>query len=273
MLTHPAKCSLIAVLTALIVCTTAAAQPTPATVVLGSDYFTTVYPPGGTDNFPGIGSVTFKGLPVGPGATDTIVQRIADVTINGGSAPVLNMAALSLESTAPVNLGGSFFDVFVTLDTRTNPATGGLLHPSTGSIAINGTTAGGTWNSTLDVFFEAHFLPVGGGTGFSVFNGDPGGPFGGAPLVLMTTGADWIPNPCPGCLTVMGPLGDLAANVHTGLGPGEVDFFPVPVPGGIHTGPHPVNPTSTPEPSSILLLGPAGIGLLWKLRARRSGPV
>ena len=57
------------------------------TVVLGSDYFHTstasVF-----DFGPGIGLVNFMGNPVGPGNTDTIVQRQADATINGGAIPI-----------------------------------------------------------------------------------------------------------------------------------------------------------------------------------------
>jgi hypothetical protein len=85
---------------------------TSPTVALGSDYFQSQ---AGTQfNFGGpIGLVNFMGLPIGPGNTDTLVQRQADATINGSAIP-LQMTALSLESLAPVNVGGSFFDAFVT---------------------------------------------------------------------------------------------------------------------------------------------------------------
>ena len=67
-------------------------------VALGSDYFQTN--PGTFFNFgPTIGIVNFIGSPIGPGMTDTIVQRLNDVVINGGSGTI-QITALSLVSTA-----------------------------------------------------------------------------------------------------------------------------------------------------------------------------
>jgi hypothetical protein len=121
MLTRLAKLSFVAVI-ALSLSAIAAAQPSPLTVALGSDYLQTQ--PGSSFNFgPGIGVVNFMGVPltgalIPPGyqqslaGTDTIVQRQADADINGNPIPI-QLMALSVESTAPVNVGGSFFDVFV----------------------------------------------------------------------------------------------------------------------------------------------------------------
>ena len=92
------------------------AKADAASVLLGSDYLTTL--PGTFFDFPGIGVVPLEGRPIGPGNTDTIVQRQEDANLPGmGSSDTIpiEMVALSLQSTAPVNIGGSFFDVFVEL--------------------------------------------------------------------------------------------------------------------------------------------------------------
>jgi hypothetical protein len=263
MLTRFTKWSLAVVLAALVLCTTATAQ-SRQTVALGSDFLQTQ--PGSNFNFgPGIGVVDFMGLPlkggqIPPGyqmslaATDTIVQRQADAFINGNAIPI-QLMALSMESTAPVNVGGSFFDVFVTLD----PAN---LANDVGMMSIMGSLAGGTFNSFFDVFFDAHFAPVGTGQPFDVFSS----------IMLSQNGAAWSPTPPANAVIVTGPFGDQFANTHTGLPSTEVDFWPCAVTpcsedssGAAH---HVVSP-ATPEPSTLLLLGPAGFGLLWKLRARR----
>src|SRR5260221_6761218 len=153
-------------------------DPTVPSVALGSDYFATQ--PGTHFNFGGgIGDVNLLGLPIGPFNTDTIIQRRADAVLGGQPIPI-QMVALSLKSTAPVSVGGSFFDVFITLD----PAN---LANDTGTMSIAGnTTAGGTFSSALNVFFQAHFAPTGAGSAFDVFNqvavtssGTPWGPAAG----------------------------------------------------------------------------------------------
>jgi hypothetical protein len=122
-------------------------------------------------------------------------------------------------------VGGSFFDVFVTLD----PVN---LANDTGHIMINGTLAGGTLLlMDLNVFFDAHFAPIGAGSPFDVF------------LSIMlstppTPPQGWLPTPPPFAVAVAGldcdlstctaaqMAADQAANVHTSLAANEVDFFP-----------------------------------------------
>jgi len=216
------------------------------TVVAGTDYFQTGA--GTADTFPGIGLIHFKGVPISPslGVTDTIVERLNDVQLDGTTR--LLMTALSLESVAPVMVGGSFFDVFVTLDPN---------NVSTGDMLIMGTTAGGTFNSTLNVFFDAHFQPTSptNGQPFDIFN----------MLTLTTTGGTWSPTPPHGALLVTRPYPNLSANNHTGLTTDQVDFWPGPQ----HTGPHQVDPTM-PEPATF---GPLALVLglgAWKFRPRRT---
>lgn len=223
---------------------------TVPTVVLGTDYFQTQ--PGTFFNFgPGIGNVYFKGLPIGPFSTDTIIQRQANATINGGAIPI-QMTALSLQSSQPVIFNGQAYEVFVTLD----PA---HLAQDTGTLTVLGTLAGGTFNSTLNVYFLATFVPVGGGQNIVIPNHG----------TLSQTGGTWSPTPPPHAVIVRGPVGNQAANLHQGLGPLEVDFFASGT--EFHfgeSGEHKVRPAVTPEPSALLLTGPAlaALFLRWRLR-------
>ena len=259
MLTRVQKWSLLVGLAVMVLGASASAQSGCANgapcVALGSDYLQTQ--PGTFFNFGSpIGTVNFMGLPIGPGLTDTIVQRQADAFINVGSIPI-QLVALSMESTAPVNVHGSFFDVFVTLD----PAN---LGKDVGMMSIMGTLGGGTFTSFFDVFFDAHFAPVSTGQPFDVFDH----------ISLSNGGSAWSPTPPPNAVIVTGPFGNQNANTHTGLPTNFVDFWPCSVApciedasGAAH---HVVKTAPSPEPSTLLLLGPAGLGVLWRMRARRA---
>ena len=234
-------------------------EPLTPSVALGSDYFQTAA--GTFFNFGGsIGSVNFMGLPIGPGNTDTIVQRQADASIGGPAIPI-QIVALSLESTAPVNIGGSFFDVFVTLD----PAN---LTNDTGTMSIGGTTAGGTFSSNLNVFFDAHFQPVSTGSAFDVLSS----------ISLSNAGSLWSSTPSGLIVNGVddGSVGDQNANQHSGLlgcpplrGNGcEVDFFVTGQLSETNTGEAHVVTDATPEPRMLFLLIPALIALSLKRRLR-----
>jgi hypothetical protein len=175
----------------------------PGIVVRGTDYFQTVP---GVSNVSGtwfdfggpIGIVDFIWLPVGPGNTDTIVQRQADADLTMPSPIPLRIVTLSLESTSAVDISGSFFRVFVTLD----PAN---LSRDIGTMTVMGNTAtGGTFTSSLDVFFDAHFQPVTTGSPFDVLS----------EISLDNFGTSWTPTPPPGAVVVYGPVGDQQANCH-----------------------------------------------------------
>lgn len=151
---------------------------------------------------------------------------------------------------------GNLYNVSLTLDSK-------QLANDTGSIKIMGnTTTGGTFTSSLNVFFDAFFKPTGGGSPFDIKS----------EVTLTNTGAAWSPTPEAGTLLVKGPLGSQQADCHTNpdcLVPGssEVDFF---LQGSLMEcndpdGCHVVKPVS--EPAALLLVVPALIGMFWKLRS------
>jgi hypothetical protein len=238
-----------AVLALLGFCAAPPSQAAP-TVLLGTDYFQTVGE--AVDSLPGIGPVTFVGNRIGPGSTDTIVQRLEDADLSSGMDTIpIQMTALSLKTKKhePVAVGGSFFDVFVTLDPN-------HLADSVGDMTILGDVTGGTWESNLAVFFQAHFQERGGGLTFDVFD----------VLRLSSTGGTWGPTPPFGAVIVEGPVGDQAANQHFGLSPDQTDFW-----NGVnvvHQGPHPVNHT-IPEASSLAPIVTLGLILTCFVRRHK----
>lgn len=211
-------------------------------VVLGSDYLTTQ--PGTFFDFPVLGPVNFQGLPIGPGSTDTIVQRqeTAILPAVGSSDTIqVELVALSLQSVAPVNIGGSFFDVFVTLD----PAAA-----STGTMTIrhefaDGTPGGeGTFDIQVNVLFIAAFVPVGGGPPLQEVAGQ---------ILLASTGGAWQHTPPPGALLVPAPpASDQDGNLHRSRLP--QDFFPLGVSLTGERGAYVGELASVPVPATGLLL-------------------
>jgi len=219
------------------------------TVVLGTDYLISL--PNAHFTLPGgVGPILFKGKPIGPGATDTIVQRTSDITIGAiNTVPNLQITALSLVSTnLPIPLYAMLDPTKLALDT--------------GIMNIFGTTAGGTFDtSSFNVFFDI----------CSTADCQSGSLVAQGSVDLSSTGTKWFPR---GVSLVQGPVGDQAADFHTGLGPSEVDFF---FPGIIlHVGgPHPVV-EAVPEPSTwaMMLLGFAGVGLAaYRQKRKRSAAV
>ena len=192
-----------------------------------------------------LGSVALQGLPIGPGDTDTIVRRAGELPSGGVGAIDIELVALSLQSSAPIDFGGSFFDVFVTINALGLP---GLsqpdpLQPSLGMITVtthDDAAGGGTFDSFFDVFADVTLVPVG-----------PGQPFHtpAPPLHLENVGGTWSHDPAPGSPETR----NFPAN----------GFYPGPIP---HQGAHPVVPSS-PEPSTLLLLA-IGIAALAAVRRR-----
>ena len=149
----------------------------------GTDYFSTV-PGSGTSgtydsNVPSIGLVDFKGVPFGGslGNTDTIIQRTADITINGSAGPLL-ITALQLEST---NLSTP---IFISLDPT-------LLSSDTGTMTIVGNSSGGTFDSALNVFFDVCTTPGVNGVGCGI-----GAELGTGMLDFTFDGLSLVGHPC-----------------------------------------------------------------------------
>ena len=177
--------------------------------------------------------IPLRGRPIGPGNTDTIIQRTTGLPDGGTGAIQAEIVALSLESIAPASISGSFFDVFVD------------LAPGTSSLgAINvithtpGPGGGGTFDSFFDVFARVTMTEV----------GNPSNMFQLPAQVRLDPGSigSWSHIPPPGYPN--DPLYPAGGWYPTG---------PV-----THTGPHPNTEPATPEPSSLLLVGFALAGLL-----------
>ena len=163
------------------------------TVDAGYDLFASA--PG--TSFPGLGllvgvplgTFNFGSGPVPVGNADTIAHRLSDVTVavvgNTGVTP-LQLLALQLETAAPVNFAGNGLDnYFMTLQSvHGGPAT-------VGSMSITfGSTTGGTFSSSLDVFFD---IREGSLLGPIVFASD---------LVATNSGDLWGRVASPGAVTI-----------------------------------------------------------------------
>lgn len=104
-----------------------------------------------------------------PWPTDTIVERIVDTPdLNPGdsSGPIaIEMVALSLITVDPLEIfPGSFFDVFVILDLGPDllkNTADEIASTGTMNITLNAGGMGGTFTSTMNIFADAFFVPVG----------------------------------------------------------------------------------------------------------------
>ena len=216
----------------------------------GFDLFQTVTP-GTVVDLGALGLTELEGVPIGPGNTDTIVERLQGIDpFNVGDTATIQieLVALSLRSVAPVDIAGDLFDIFVV---ELPP-----LPVPIGTMTVRHDVAdGGTFDASLPVNALLTFTQV------------------GNPLITFNQGFFDVFLTLDGAWSHTASLGD----VHNALFPAG-DFFAAVLPGTGGTPTiiderallnlHRVTP-STPEPSSLMLFAAgllAVLGYGWRRR-------
>jgi hypothetical protein len=210
-------------------------------------------------------TLLFQGIPIGPGNTDTVVQRTGALA-DGATGPIPSqLVALSLESTGPVDIGGSFFDVFVTVNAiapgtsnaPTGPPVYDTLPASTGTTTVltNHGASGGTFSATYTVNADVILTAPG---------GSPSDPtqvvshFAQGSVTESLQGVWHLPSPCT---PDSGPGTGVCAN-----GDFSPDSFTV------TAGALALSPAVAPDPPTVLLVGSGLVGLLIAGRRRAGSP-
>ena len=198
-------------------------------VAAGTDYLQTGLGTKATLPFGGGMTVTLKGVPIKSttgkfGNTDTaIVHQQANFTTGGPSHDTtptvtvpIRVLALNLEGTVPAS-NPTTANCTVHVNLAPFPLSSGEL-----TLMVL-TPTGGTYYSTLNLNVQITFTPLAGA--LACYPPIPSFP------CTMTQGnsgtgpGTWTTTPQPGEFLVPGPYPDPAANQHSGLPPGVVDFY------------------------------------------------
>jgi hypothetical protein len=224
-------------------------------------------------NLDGIG---FTGVPLGDfnfgpssggalgtynvGLTDTIVQRLGDVTAPSGSTPII-IDALQLESTMAITTGMGTQYLFASLY---GTQTAGSMTIDITTPATPTTPGSGTLLSNLPVAFQITDGSLSGHIDTSI--NIPGICTAGICSETFTGSGSWS-SAAPAGAELIDGVDYLLDRVDTS-GDTSGDFFPVSIDGAPAidecngpNGCHPVDPAPVPEPGTLMLFAPALIGL------------
>ncbi len=183
------------------------------------------------------------------GSTDTMLQRLATATPGDPTVNVA-VAAMQLETVAPVNFGGFGVDNYFVTQSLTNLSSGTM------TVSWDGTGLAGTFSSTLDVFYDIH---KGALNGPIVYSGD---------ALLSNASTAWS-DVAPGNSTTIAGVNQFLSGT-----PGDPtkDFWPAAGMSQSVIGFQQVlNPTPLPEPATVLPFGLGTIGVLAIAAKRRRG--
>ena len=212
-------------------------RPTPVAWLTAFVAFILLAPAVQADTItPGMISVPIGSLGLFLPGVNLATTTTGSILINfpmGGSAPdtiPIEIVALSLQSTSPIEVNSSFFDLSFSLFPNTT---------SGGTATIN---LDGTLTSFFDVIVQLTFTPVGGGS-----------PFVHSQPILVSLGGVLVIDPTRQPPPPPTPYWQLLC--QTGAGRGDMSVCRVPVP-----------PTKVPEPSTAILVAIGLAGILMRRR-------
>jgi hypothetical protein len=212
------------------------------------------------------GVVPLQGVPIGSLSgvnlwdTDTIVQRLQGINpfpVGGTGTIQIQLRALSMESQAPVIIGGTMFDLTV----RGGDLLGIAASP-VGSMTVSHTVPnGGTFVSTLPVHAVLTFTEV--GNPQNTFQRNFDDVFDSVPPAV------WSHTPRPDNVNTDEVPPFPAGRFHAGVDPATNGKVRIGEGARDSLSTHGALPAQIPEPSSLVLLATAGVVSLLAFGRRR----